>query len=290
MSDTPIARIRRFNRAVTREAGVLDQSYLGRGRPLGPARVLYAVGSEGADLDDIRSYLGLNDPMLSRYLNALQSEGLLKLDREQSDGRRHAHLTKAGHIELTAYNTLSDTQAQSLLDRHPRPQALLEAMDLIASALGQSDLTFVEIDPRSPDALYCLEAYYAELGARLNTGFDVALSADPEAGDMMAPRGSFVVAMSDGFPLGCVGVKGTDKGYGEIKRLWVSPAARGMGLAKRLMTAAEASARALGIPMLRLDTNSALPEAVKLYQTTGWSEIARFNDDPYPDVFFEKAL
>ena len=48
--------------------------------------------------------------------------------------------------------------------------------------------------------------------------------------------------------------------------------------------------RGLGIELLRLDTNSALPEAGQLYRSTGWSEIPRFNDDPYPDLFFEKRL
>ena len=76
----------------------------------------------------------------------------------------------------------------------------------------------------------------------------------------------------------------------EIKRLWVSPAARGLKLATRLMTRTEQIARDLGITTLRLDTNSALPEAAALYRNTGWSEIARFNDDPYPDMFFEKNL
>ncbi|WP_274608816.1 hypothetical protein [Vannielia litorea] len=41
---------------------------------------------------------------------------------------------------------------------------------------------------------------------------------------------------------------------------------------------------------MRLDTNSALPEAVAMYRNAGWTEIDRFNDDPYPDHFFEKAL
>jgi hypothetical protein len=56
------------------------------------------------------------------------------------------------------------------------------------------------------------------------------------------------------------------------------------------MAAAETAARELGIERLRLDTNSALPEAARLYRATGWTEIARFNDDPYPDLFFEKRL
>lgn len=145
------------------------------------------------------------------------------------------------------------------------------------------------VDPRAPEARACLSAYYTELGQRLARGFDVSLSRDPEAEAMIAPRGAFLIALGDQGPLGCVGLKG-GTGYAEIKRLWVSPEARGLGLARRLMTAAEEAARGLGIGLLRLDTNSALPEAIALYRATGWVEIPRFNDDPYPDFFFEKRL
>lgn len=291
MSDDAIARIRRFNRAVTRETGVLDQSFLGRGRPLGVARVLHAIGTQGPDLEGIRHYLQLDKTLLSRYLKSLQDEGLITLGKDASDGRRRrASLTGAGRAEFDAYNALSNARAQSLLAGHPDPAAVLAAMDLIATALGQDDVEIQETDPRAPTALSCLTAYYKELAQRLRTGFDVALSADPEATDMILPRGAFVVAVSDGLPLGCVGLKGTDKGYAEIKRLWVSPSARGMGLAKRLMSKIETRARDLGITTLRLDTNSALPEAVAMYRNAGWTEIDRFNDDPYPDHFFEKPL
>ena len=151
-------------------------------------------------------------------------------------------------------------------------------------------IRIAETDPQHPDAIKSLSAYYAELAARLEQGFDVTLSADPEADDMRPPRGTFLIAYRENEAVGCVGLKGTDKGYAEVKRLWVSPTARGLGLAKRLMDATETAARTLGIATLRLDTNSALPEAVRLYQTTGWTEIERFNDDPYPDYFFEKHL
>ncbi|MBR9650595.1 bifunctional helix-turn-helix transcriptional regulator/GNAT family N-acetyltransferase [Thalassovita aquimarina] len=291
MPQDPVARIRRFNRAVTRETGALDQSFLGRGRPLGPARVLHAIGPDGTDLEAIRDYLDLEKALLSRLLKSLQEEGLLELDRDPADGRRRiARLTEKGRAEQAAYNALSDDRARALLERHPKPEALLAAMDLVASALGRDRIALAEADPRSDDAVYCLGEYYAELSRRFETGFDVNLSCDPDATDMMPPRGSFLIARSDGLPLGCVGLKGTDKGYGEIKRLWVSPAARGLGLARRLMEAAEGAARDLGIALLRLDTNSALPEAVALYRNTGWTEIERFNDDPYPDHFFEKRL
>lgn len=291
MPQDPITRIRRFNRAVVRETGVLDQSYLGRGRPLGPARVLHAIGPDCAELETVRHYLGLDKTLLSRFLKSLQEEGLITLEPDEMDGRRRiARLTKLGQKECAAYNALSDAQANTMLSRHPRAQKLLEAMDLVASALGRDDITFVTADPRSPDAIYCLEEYYSELDRRINSGFDVNLSADPEARDMMAPRGAFLLAMSDGLPLGCVGLKGTDKGYAEIKRLWIAPSARGLGLAKRLMEQLEATARALSVTLLRLDTHADLAEAVRLYETTGWTQIERFNDDPYPTHFFEKAL
>ncbi|PHO04260.1 PadR family transcriptional regulator [Rhodobacteraceae bacterium 4F10] len=287
----PVARIRRFNRAVTRETGVLDQSFLGRGRPLGPARVIHAIGHKGCDLETLRLYLGLEKAVLSRFLKTLQEDGLVTLRAAPEDGRRRiADLTDAGRGEFEAYNALSDQQAQSLLTRHVSSETLLEAMDLVATALGRDDISVIEVSPTTPDALYCLQEYYGELARRLETGFDVNLSRDPDAADMLPPRGSFLVALSDGLPLGCVGLKGTDKGYAEIKRLWISPASRGLGLARRLMGQVEETAQKLGIKTLRLDTNSALPEAVALYQKSGWTEIDRFNDDPYPDVFFEKHL
>lgn len=146
-----------------------------------------------------------------------------------------------------------------------------------------------EADPQSPEARVCLAAYYAELATRFPGGFDVSLSRDPEASAMIRPRGVFVLAVRDGAPVGCVGLKGLGT-WGEIKRLWIAPAARGHGLSHRLMAVVEAAARELGMQKLRLDTNSRLAEATALYRRTGWEEIPRYNGDPYPDLFFEKTL
>ena len=290
---TDIARIRRFNRAVTTEVGALDDSFLGRGRPLGAARVLNAIGQAGADgreVGDIREFLGLDSGLLSRLLRGLESEGLVVIGPHPEDGRKRlARLTQAGTREYTAYEQLSDDRAARLLEHHPRPRALLAAMDLVASALGQHRIEVAEESPRTDESRYCLSEYYAELARRFETGFDVSLSRDPEAGSMVPPVGSFLVARSDGLPIGCVGLKG-GQAFGEVKRLWVAPAARGLGLATRLMAELEDRARSLGMSVLRLDTNSALPEAVAMYRNAGWREIDRFNDDPYPDHFFEKTL
>ena len=287
----PISRVRRFNRAVTSEVGALDTSFLGRGRPLGAARVHNAIGHGRSDVAELRDYLVLDSGLMSRLLRSLEEEGLVTTKPHPEDARRRiAKLTAAGRREFEAYETLSNAQAESMLARHSQPEALLAAMDMVAAALGRSRISIDLLDPRSEPARYCLGEYYAELSRRFARGYDVALSRDPDATDMIAPRGAFFVALSDGLPLGCVGLKGAGGPLAEIKRLWVAPAARGLGLARRLMDAAETAARQLSITTLRLDTNSALGEAMQLYRRTGWTEIERFNDEPYPDLFFEKRL
>jgi DNA-binding MarR family transcriptional regulator/predicted GNAT family N-acyltransferase len=287
----PVSRVRRFNRAVTKEAGALDHSFLGRGRPLGTARVLNAIGQGRADVADVRDYLDLDSGLMSRLLRSLEDEGLIATTPHRDDARRRiAKLTKAGRREFNAYEAISDERAELLLGRHGNSQALLAAMDLIATAFGRVDIDIDAVNPAGKEAQYCLGEYYGELARRFKGGFEVSLSRDPDAVDMILPRGTFLVAMSDGLPIGCVGLKGTGGELAEVKRLWVASAARGLGLGRRLMEAVESAARNIAIKILRLDTNSALPEAGRLYRSSGWTEIDRFNDDPYPDLFFEKRF
>ncbi|MBY4616701.1 bifunctional helix-turn-helix transcriptional regulator/GNAT family N-acetyltransferase [Rhizobium redzepovicii] len=287
----PISRVRRFNRAVTSEVGALDSSFLGRGRPLGAARVLNSIGRGQSDVAAIRDYLGLDSGLMSRLLRSLEEEGFIETVPNAEDARRRVvRLTENGRSEFQAYEALSNAQAEAFLARHRRPEELLCAMDMIASSLKRDQIVIEEKDPRHEDARYCLSEYYGELARRFEKGFDVSLSRDPDATDMIRPRGAFLVAMSDGLPIGCVGMKGDGGEVAEVKRLWVAPSARGLGLATCLMTAAETIARELSVKLLRLDTNSALSEAQQLYRGSGWVEIGRFNDDPYPDTFFEKRL
>ena len=286
-----VSRFRRFARAVTMEVGALDTSFLGRGRPLGVARVLNAIGTGRTDVAEIRGYLGLDSGLMSRMLRSLEEEGLVRTSSHPDDARRRvAVLTRAGEREFGAYEALSNARASALLERSPRSDELVAAMDMVASALGRDRIAIEEADPRDDAARYCLGEYYSELGRRFETGFDVSRSRDPDAADMVRSRGAFLLAMSDGLPIGCVGLKGSGGELAEVKRLWICPTARGFGIAKRLMHAIETVARELSVKTLRLDTNSALPEALKLYRTSGWVEIDRFNEDPYPDHFFEKHL
>src|SRR4051794_28307545 len=199
----PVSRIRRFNRVVTCEIGALDTSFLGRGRPLGAARVLNANGQGLSDVADIRKYLSLDSGLMSRLLRGLEDEGLVETVSHPEDARRRiATLTNAGWREFESYEALSNSRAEAILEGHHHSEALLCAMDLVASVLGRNRVIIEEVDPRSREARHCLEEYYAELARRFKSGFDVSLSRAPEAKDMIRPRGAFLLAVSDGVPIG----------------------------------------------------------------------------------------
>ena len=72
--------------------------------------------------------------------------------------------------------------------------------------------------------------------------------------------------------------------------MWVAPAARSLGLGRRLLRELERLARETGARTIRLDTNRVLNEAIRLYRSAGYQEVPRFNDEPYAHHWFEKAL
>jgi GNAT superfamily N-acetyltransferase len=87
------------------------------------------------------------------------------------------------------------------------------------------------------------------------------------------PSGAFVVgrAGAAGPPVGGVGVRAVGRGVGEVRRLWVDRDWRGWGIARHLMVALEDAARELGLTSLRLATGERQPEAVALYESSGWA-------------------
>ena len=72
--------------------------------------------------------------------------------------------------------------------------------------------------------------------------------------------------------------------------MWVDPAARGLGVGRRLLAELESRAAANGSRTVRLDTNGALTEALAMYRSAGYREVEPFNDEQYADHWFEKRL
>jgi GNAT superfamily N-acetyltransferase len=140
------------------------------------------------------------------------------------------------------------------------------------------------------DAQYCLGEYYRELQQRFDGGFDPELSLVPSLYEFAPPRGTFLLVRLNGEPVGCGGLKPISREAAYLKRMWIAPGARGRGLACRLLSALEDEARAMGYSIVRLETNKSLIEAQQLYRSSGYREVAPFNDERYAHHWFEKRL
>jgi DNA-binding MarR family transcriptional regulator/GNAT superfamily N-acetyltransferase len=272
---------------------VLDTSYLDRGRPLGEARLLYEIGPSGASVRALRARLGLDSGYVSRLLRSLERQGLIRLGADPADARvRHARLTRAGRRELTAYDRLSDRLADSMLSplRDGERARLVAAMGEVERLLRAAAVTIEEVSASSAAARACVAAYVAELAARFETGFDPAKANPASEAEMSAPDGAFFLARLDGEAVGCAGLRRMSAEIAEVKRMWTAPAARGLGIARRLLAAIEDRARAMGAATLRLETNKALVEAQALYRAAGFREVAPFNTELYAHHWFAKRL
>ena len=293
MAPEHVAQVRRFNRLVTQRAGALDDHFLGRDRPLGESRVLYEIGSNGADLRELRARLGLDSGYLSRLVQSLAAAGLVKLSAGPEDERvRRAQLTAAGLAEVEEMNRRSDQAAAAILSPLSEPQRrrLVAAMSEVHRLLLAAGARIERVDPASPAARWCVAQYFAELAHRFAEGFDPGQSISADDDELRPPRGAFLMASVDGEPVACGALKTISPGCGSLKRMWVSGSMRGLGFGRRLLGALEDQARELGFTTLRLETNRALTEAISLYRSSGYVEVAAFNADPYANHWFEKHI
>jgi DNA-binding MarR family transcriptional regulator/GNAT superfamily N-acetyltransferase len=288
-----VARIRSFNRLVTRRVGALEDTYLATGRPLGANRALWEIGAAATDLRALRARLGLDSGYLSRLVAGLEKDGLVERAPAAADRRvRVVRLTDAGRAERARLDRASDELAGSLLAplSEGQRERLVEAMATVERLLTAGLVEVAPEDPAGPAAQACLAAYFAEIDARFEHGWDPSAGIRLEPADMAPPRGLILIARLDGEPVGCGVLWHHGGGVADAKRMWVAPRARGLGLGRRLLSELERHAREAGVRTLRLDTNRALTEAIGLYRAAGYEEIERFNDEPHAHHFFAKRL
>jgi len=293
MDASMVSRVRRFNRTVTQRVGALDDEFLARDRPLGQARLLWEIGPDGAGLRLLRARLDLDSGYLSRLLRALEADGLVAVDSGGQDGRvRTARLTSRGLAERGELDRRADDAAASILRplNGSQRDRLVSAMAEVERLLAASAVEISVRDPADPAARACVRAYVDELGSRFDTGFDPARSLPAADQEMIPPAGVFLVATLHSEAVGCGGLKFHDGAPAEVKRMWVAPAARGLGLGRRLLAELESHAAAHGVSVLRLETNGTLAEAISLYRSSGYREVAAFSDEPYAHHWFEKTL
>ena len=288
-----ISQARRFNRIVTQRVGALNDHFLARDRSLGEARLLWEIGSEGREVRSLRAELELDSGYLSRLLRSLEASGLVLVETRESDKRvRIARLTPSGAAERALLDQRSDDLAASVLAPLNTSQRsrLVAAMAEVERLLTASMVEVAPVDPAHAQAQFCLRAYFAELDRRFDTGFDPALSIPAVEAELRPPAGLFLVATLRAEPIGCGALKFNRGETADIKRMWVAESARGLGVGRRILGELEELAAKRGARTVRLETNQSLVEAISLYRSTGFVEVAPFNDEPYAHHWFEKKI
>jgi DNA-binding MarR family transcriptional regulator/N-acetylglutamate synthase-like GNAT family acetyltransferase len=293
MGTLAIHRIRSFNRTVTECIGALDERFLGRALPLGQARLLWEIGPDGTEVRALRGRLHLDSGYVSRILRSLEQKRLVRIRTSPADRRvRSVHLTKAGLAERAELDRRSDDLALRILEPLSDRQraALIAAVTDVERLLQAAMVRFDIEDPTTPDARWCFDQYFAELDARFEAGFNPALSLSADARELTRPSGFLLIARLRDRPVGCAALKIHVGAPAELKRMWIAPEARRLGLGRRILREIEHHASAAGVAVLRLETNRALSEAIALYERSGYSEVEAFNTEPYAHHWFEKRL
>ena len=303
--DARIEALRAFNRRYTQRLGVLRAGLLDSGFTLPQARVLWELAHAGAGeptASALARSLELDLGYVSRLLRGLRERGLVATRPSPHDARRQplaltaagrrafAPLERASRAQIgTLLAPLADAEQAALVDAAATVQRLLDAPAAARAAATRDAGTASDAGPAAPTlrphragdigwivmrhgALYAqeygwdarFEALVARIGAEFIERFDPAHEA-------------CWIAERDGRPLGCVVlVRARDArgrvrpGVAQLRLLLVEPAARGLGVGRRLIAACEDFARAAGQRRIVLWTNSVLHAARHLYEQAGY--------------------
>ncbi len=282
-----LARLRRFNRLLTERIGVVDDRYLGTSLPFVHARLLYELGQLAPlATHHLRRLLTIDRALLSRGLAALEATRLVRRSVDPRDARlRIVELTAAGRRQLATLDRRTERMLGTVLDPlgAEARRRLLDALD-DARRLLLGAVLRTEVRPeRDPDVAACQAAYLAEIARRFGRPLD-PWNQGPVHADVS------LLVLDGARPVGTGALRTIGAGAGEIKRMWLHPDTRGLGLGARLLDALELAARAAGNRTIRLDTNGRLREAIALYERAGYRRIERYNDNPDATHFYAKRL
>jgi DNA-binding MarR family transcriptional regulator/GNAT superfamily N-acetyltransferase len=291
----PVAAMRAFNRFYTRRLGVLQDKLLATRFSLAESRLLYELAqAPGLTAAALARELGLDAGYLSRLLAGLRQRGLVKAQAAAHDRRQTLlSLTAAGRRALAPLEQrsrdqvaallapLSAAQQQELLAATARVEALLGGR---AAAPATAPVTLRHHRPGDigwviarHGALYAQEfgwdQRFEALVARIAADFIDRFDAEREA---------CWIAEQQGTPLGCVflvqarddSTGAPEAGVAQLRLLLLEPAARGLGLGRRLVDECTAFARAAGYTRIRLWTNAVLSAARGIYAKAGYRLLA----------------
>lgn len=281
LPEGPVQAVRRFNRFYTRKMGLLSKGHLHSPFSLTEVRVLYELAHRQDPVAAaIGKDLGLDAGYLSRILLGFAKRGLVKRSRSEKDARQtHLSLTSKGRAVFQPLDRAASQEIGALLKQVPPDEQarVVEAMRVIARALGgqvSPDARVVLRAHRPGDigwvihrhgVLYSqeqgwderFEAVVAEIAARFVHNFNPR-------------RERCWIVERAGEIVGSVFLVRESDAVARLRLLLVEPAARGLGIGKRLVDECIRFARRSGYRQIILLTESTLKGAQHIYQKAGF--------------------
>jgi DNA-binding MarR family transcriptional regulator/N-acetylglutamate synthase-like GNAT family acetyltransferase len=274
-----VAAVRRFNRYYTRVIGALQEGLLRSNFSLAEARVLYELAQrDDLSATDIGRALELDPGYLSRILQRFEHDGLLAREPSPTDRRQILlSLTAAGHDAFAPLDARSREEVAARLARLPDPAqaSLVSAMSLIETLLGDSRVAPWLLRQHRPGDIGWVVARHGALYAE-EYSFDARFEAlvARVGGEFLAQhdpaRERCWIAEHDGVNVGSVMLVRKSDEEAKLRLLLVEPAARGLGIGRRLVDESIGFARASGYLRITLWTNEVLVAARTIYQQAGF--------------------
>jgi putative acetyltransferase len=298
-----IKSIRHFNRYYTNRLGLLSRYRFDTRLTLTEARVLFEIGRRGAYTQGaIKSELRIDGGYLNRVIKRLCALGLVDARKDELDGRVLVlGLTAKGRKTSADIDEASDAEARALVeglggfDLSNLVEHLRAAERILESRSSRkAAIEAVEGGHAVAAVRVLMREYAASLGADLGfQGFEKELAGLP--GKYAPPSGALFLARVPSSvgaePAGCVALRDLGSDDCEMKRLYVRPEYRGLGIGRVLAERVMDEARRIGYRRMRLDTLERLADAVALYRSLGFEPTEPYCDNPLPGaMFWEKKL
>jgi DNA-binding MarR family transcriptional regulator/N-acetylglutamate synthase-like GNAT family acetyltransferase len=283
--DDQISAVRAFNRFYTGKLGVLDQRLLKSPFSLSEARVLYELANRKyPSAKEIGAELGLDPGYLSRIVQKFDEDGLIARKPLPADRRQYQlSLTAKGRqafarLDRSSHDDVADMLAVLAQDDRKRLIGAMAAIERLLGAAAVSSETTTLREPRPGDMGWVVQSHGALYASEYgwDSSFE-ALVAEIVAkflGSFDASRERCWIAERDGAPVGSVFLVRHSDEVAKLRLLLVDPAGRGLGLGRRLVGECIAFARACGYRKITLWTQSILLAARKIYQHTGFVQVA----------------
>ena len=280
-----VQEVRQFNRFYTRLVGLLDEHLPDSQLTLLQGRLVYELATGGKQTAaDLARTLDVDKAQLSRAMHALTKRKLLKAEVDPSHAKKRLlSLTPNGRVAFTELEHGTRFRMESVLTplNNAKRKNLVSSMRDIQAAFDRSDVKAAPVVLRSlvpgdmgwvihRQAVLYAQEYgwdwtYEALIAKILGEF--AASFDPSKEDgWIAERGGQI--------LGSIFLMKSDKSQvAKLRLLYVEPAARGLGIGRRLVDTCIARARELGYRRLSLWTNDVLTAARRIYETCGFQLV-----------------